>query len=328
MVAPSPPVVIQCGKCGSPVSVPNAGMVATCSYSRHPNQAPGDIPFRPPQYKRPLLPRLVIPMGWIVYAILAVIVVGTAVLAFALTHSGFSAGFYFGVYPTARPAMGTTPLRSTGHTTLANPGTVVGERAATAFAPECRGYVPAAPHLALDVANYQYVSLTTTSSVDLTMVLRDPDGHVHCDDDSGEGHNPRITTLLSPGRWTVWVGTFHENAHADFTLLLDARGTTAHPDATGLAPDAALSQGILDLDRTPVGGSITDLSGMVSGAALATDCRGWFTTAPQFAITTAPSTSVDMYPSTHTSTFVAIRAPNGLIQCSQRTSRIPTVLCG
>ena len=62
--------------------------------------------------------------------------------------------------------------------------------------------------------------MTTTSSEDLTMVLRDSSGALRCDDDSGEGTNPLITATLAPGVYQVWIGTYHQgnNPEVEFTV--------------------------------------------------------------------------------------------------------------
>ncbi len=270
--------------------------------------------YTPPP--EPVAPRGSRGLGWLIVATVMVVVVVGSLAAFGL-QGGSTAALLGGVDPAAPPTFGVATLSpTTGRTMAAHAGTTEGSHAASVFGTGCRGYVPSAPHLALRVTGYQYVSLTTASSADLTMVLRDPSGHVRCDDDSGEGLNPRISTALEPGTWTVWVGSFNEDTRAPFTLLIDAQGLDARPDPTGLAPDATPSVAAVDLDRTPAGTTIADtVSGIVDGRLLRADCHGWFPPAPQVTLTTARGLVVDLATTSQDTTVVAVRGPTGVVQC-------------
>lgn len=62
-----------------------------------------------------------------------------------------------------------------------------------------------------------------SDEVDLTLLVRNPDGSVTCDDDSGEGHDPRIQDSWPPGSHQVWVGSFRR-APEPHELRLSASG--------------------------------------------------------------------------------------------------------
>ena len=50
---------------------------------------------------------------------------------------------------------------------------------------------------------------TTNSDVDTILLINDPSGRWHWDDDSGSGLNGKISFRYAlPGRYDIWVGTF------------------------------------------------------------------------------------------------------------------------
>jgi hypothetical protein len=114
----------------------------------------------------------------------------------------------------------------------------------------CRGYIPAAPHLVLDAADYRRVVLVTAASRDLTMVVRDASGAFRCDDDSGGSSQPRVETTLSPGAHQVWIGTYSANDSANFTLSVQSQSAGTTPAlAGGISPQSRPTVSVLDLDR-------------------------------------------------------------------------------
>jgi hypothetical protein len=79
----------------------------------------------------------------------------------------------------------------------------------------CTGYIGnSAPDA---VVNFTAGSLDLTfsaaASSDLSLVVRAPNGSYYCDDDSGEGFNPKIT-INGPGsgNYQIWVGTYSESS--------------------------------------------------------------------------------------------------------------------
>ena len=89
-----------------------------------------------------------------------------------------------------------------------------GAIAASGLGSACTGYVA-------DAADYavQYTSgslplyISADAMADTTLVVRAPNGQVYCDDDSGEGNNPRVLfqTPMS-GLYQIWVGTYSSGA--------------------------------------------------------------------------------------------------------------------
>ncbi|MBO6796095.1 peptidase S1 [Maricaulis sp.] len=57
------------------------------------------------------------------------------------------------------------------------------------------------------------------SGIDATLVILGPDNAWHCDDDSGQGTNPRIEfTRPNSGSYLVWVGSYAADTTAPAVL--------------------------------------------------------------------------------------------------------------
>ncbi|MGD9739073.1 MAG: hypothetical protein AB7O56_12400 [Bauldia sp.] len=90
------------------------------------------------------------------------------------------------------------------------------------FNNECRGYIAEAPDY---VVNFQTLAgilplvITSTSQADTTLVVADPGGAFHCNDDT-DGLNPEVRfDGPQAGRYAIWVGTYgNENAEATLTI--------------------------------------------------------------------------------------------------------------
>ncbi len=84
----------------------------------------------------------------------------------------------------------------------------------------CRGYVAEAPDVQLDYDSGSLpLILSVSASADTTILVNDPNGNWHCDDDSGEGLNPslRFEKPLS-GVYDIWVGTYSDSSFEQATL--------------------------------------------------------------------------------------------------------------
>ncbi|MBK6533787.1 MAG: hypothetical protein IPF99_30640 [Deltaproteobacteria bacterium] len=218
---------------------------------------------------------------------------------------------------TAPPTLGRLPLF--GPTTVATrTGIAGGLVAASTLGSNCRGYIPAAPHLELDAADYRRVVLVTAASRDLTMVVRDASGAFRCDDDSGGSSQPRIETTLSPGAHQVWIGTYSANDSANFTLSVQSQSAgTTPPLAGGISPQSRPTVSVLDLDRAP---TTTALRGSIVGtlraAEVAPSCRGYLTSAPQLRLVTGTPRRVSITATSGTDLTMLARGPNGDVVCA------------
>ena len=57
------------------------------------------------------------------------------------------------------------------------------------------------------------------SNSDTTLVVRDAQGRVFCDDDSGGNRNPMVVLQpMSAGNYDVWIGSYQRGTNARYTL--------------------------------------------------------------------------------------------------------------
>lgn len=234
-------------------------------------------------------------------------------------QSGESVGLPSGVglAVTAPPTLGSVAL--SGPSTLASrSGLAGGPIDANSLGNNCRGHIPSAPHLVLTTADFRRVVLQTTGTRDLTMVVRDDSGAVHCDDDSGGATQPRIETLLAPGRHHVWIGTYSANESSLFTLRVSSQSAgTAAPLGNGLSPESPPTVSAIDLDRAA---STTSLRGAVVGTlearTVSPTCLGYLTMAPQLRLTTRSARHVSITATSSTDLTMLARGPSGDVVCA------------
>lgn len=88
----------------------------------------------------------------------------------------------------------------------------------------CRGSIARAPDYQITyTAGRQPLIVRTESATDTTLVINDPDGVWHCDDDSRGGGNAEVQLdKPSAGVYDIWVGTFGGGTAAA-TLILTER---------------------------------------------------------------------------------------------------------
>lgn len=95
--------------------------------------------------------------------------------------------------------------------------------ATTALGAGCLGFIAEAPDLRLFYEpgrNYPLI-IETRGDADVTLVVNDPEGEWHCDDDSGSGLNGRV--LFSDpggGQYDIWVGTYANEGYYDADILI------------------------------------------------------------------------------------------------------------
>jgi hypothetical protein len=103
--------------------------------------------------------------------------------------------------------------------------TAGGSRPVSETDSSCTGNVAEAPDFSVDFTAGEYVlSFVVDSAVDTTLLVNDPDGQWHCNDDSSyldSANAGIIFTNPTSGRYDIWVGLY--DASADFppaTLLI------------------------------------------------------------------------------------------------------------
>lgn len=121
-----------------------------------------------------------------------------------------------GLAPDAAPTLGAIDLdaRPPGDLEGRTRSQVTGD----AVGPSCRGRFPVVPHATIATSEPRQVQIDARGRADLTLLLHTADGTWACDDDSGRGHDPRLTTTLSVGTHQVWVGQYHAGPPEEFRL--------------------------------------------------------------------------------------------------------------
>lgn len=86
--------------------------------------------------------------------------------------------------------------------------------------PGCEGHIGRAPDLLVVTTVERALTISATGSNDLTLLTLDADGGYICDDDSGEGTDPRLDVSWRAGTHYVWVGEW-AGAPGTFTLRIE-----------------------------------------------------------------------------------------------------------
>ena len=99
------------------------------------------------------------------------------------------------------------------------------------LAPGCVGYVTRQPDYILHMSgNSSALRLTVTvpgarpvTATDTTLVVNDPHGGWHCNDDTN-GANPALSLAgLGAGQYDIWIGSYVANRRARGTLAITER---------------------------------------------------------------------------------------------------------
>ena len=98
-------------------------------------------------------------------------------------------------------------------------GTALGEVKARSIHRKCRGWISEAPDYLLDADTaFFQLHVLARSRADVLLVVRKPDGTVHCNDDRSGTKDPMLRSDFPIGTTQVWVGVQEERATADYRL--------------------------------------------------------------------------------------------------------------
>lgn len=90
---------------------------------------------------------------------------------------------------------------------------------ATNVGSSCRGWISATPdHILMAQTNFSTLKILARSNQDTTLVVSNDSGQVWCDDDGGEGTNPKVQASFPPGRYRIWVGSYRQGVTASYRL--------------------------------------------------------------------------------------------------------------
>ncbi len=87
----------------------------------------------------------------------------------------------------------------------------------------------------------------TENTTDTTLTVRTPNGHWFCDDDSADGLDPFVfIENPAPGDYTVWAGSYEEDAYIEGTLfVLDSGSLEAeNPARRDAAPNSPWTKSV------------------------------------------------------------------------------------
>lgn len=229
------------------------------------------------------------------------------------------------------PTLGTATLSPPGGSSSYQ-GTTSSSRVATDLGnPSCSGQIPYAPHVSLAVSEPTQLTATTRSTEDLTLALRHADGHVSCDDDSGDDRQPLLSAALAPGVHQLYVGTFAAG-DASFELQLEWEALGAMPGPDGLAAAAPPVLGVLRAgDDAQNGSYVGETHGIVEASSVQAGCSGYLPVRPHLQITTDVPVHVDLVTESDVDTVMLVRAADGTTVCDDdsggnRQPRVSTSL--
>ncbi|MBO6795537.1 hypothetical protein [Maricaulis sp.] len=98
-----------------------------------------------------------------------------------------------------------------------------GQFAASDVRSGCRGWVAGPPDFELSFsAGSLPLIISANSSSDTTLLINDPNGNWHCDDDGGNaGLNPALTfhNAMS-GTYDIWIGSYRQGENANASLSI------------------------------------------------------------------------------------------------------------
>lgn len=213
-----------------------------------------------------------------------------------------------------------------GRQPLATAG-IQGLEPAASVASHCSGYVDfeaADVTLTLD-AQQPTLSLYAESATDTVIMVLDPAGTWHCNDDS-DGVNPAVTLAPArPGDYQVLVGSFSQGAVGSYQLWASAgppRWSGGVPGPAVLGFDAPPAAGRLLLgEGGNADGERLVLSVSASGGdaqEVRSDCRGFIEMARPDALLTLASEEplVTLYAVSGQDTTLVVRGPDGTIHCN------------
>ncbi|MEQ8432829.1 MAG: hypothetical protein RIA71_01195 [Oceanicaulis sp.] len=116
---------------------------------------------------------------------------------------------------------------------------------------ECAGFVADAPDVRVNFTggSFSEINFSARSNADTTLIVNDPNGNWHCDDDSGGDLNPLVELTPVSGQYDIWVGTFGSST-AQATLAVSelpyggaSAGSAPRPPRGPSGPDYSLAPG-------------------------------------------------------------------------------------
>jgi S1-C subfamily serine protease len=169
-----------------------------------------------------------------------------------------------------------------------------GEQNVSYLGAECTGYVAAGPDYRLSWSGYSealFIQFQADNPEhDATIVIKDPGGLWHCNDDAYEGTLDPGVTFTSPqeGEYLIWVGSYEADTYIEGNIVISEK---LPEDVYYPVPDYSLTPTYGERQMSP--GFLPDPF-MISVAAggpinmdnsdIGIDCTGFVTAAPDYRI--------------------------------------------
>jgi len=199
--------------------------------------------------------------------------------------------------------------------------TASGSRDARDLGGDCRGSIANAPDYRLNYSAGTFdLTISVDSESDTTLVVNGPGGAWFCDDDGGEGLNPRLDfSDPASGQYDIWVGSYSEGDYASATLSISELGMTGSAAAGGGMPDYTLPAafGEVDLSSGHAPYTVDIISGGgIQASNVQSDCRGYIAEAPDFELSyDAGAGSLILEAESDSDTTLVVNAPDGSWYC-------------
>ena len=186
----------------------------------------------------------------------------------------------------------------------------------------CRGYGTNTPDVILNWDGSGFLRFGVDGDGDTTLVINAPNGSWYCDDDGGDGVDPRIDfSDSSSGQYDIWIGSYSSDDQISGTLMItELSGNTAGSSANlSIGGDTAhfgvhsLAAGFLpDPNKISVvsGGSIA-----VSTLNLPIGCTGHVTATPDIIVNWDGSGYLRFFVDGEGDTTMVINGPNANWHC-------------
>lgn len=189
---------------------------------------------------------------------------------------------------------------------------------------QCYGHVSEAPDAWVNYAASDSFDLFVSmqSEADTTLIIQDPNGDWHCDDDEAGDLNPGVH-ISDPvtGRYAIWAGRFSPGAASDANLYISELGFLG-----GVIEPAVLDYSLpsnfgsveLEAGFAPDPHNVEVMAGgdVPVYEAVGDNCRGYASTAPDYDLTYEAG-SLDLYISATSEgdTTLVVNAPDGSWWC-------------
>jgi len=204
-------------------------------------------------------------------------------------------------------------------------GTTASDRPASDLSPKCEGWIAQTPdHLFVAATPFPSLRLLVNGgSMDMTLVVRRPDGTYLCDDDAAGGKQPLIADAFPAGAYRIWVGTFEATGGSPYRLglteLPNVTKSTVGTPGPSLAADGEANFGTMSLSPSFMPDPYVaqgQSGGAVDAATLSDDCRGWISDRPDHVlIAEAPFRGLHVMVASESDTTLVVRRPDGSYLC-------------